>query len=131
MKNIDTIPDEETLPTEQRLPRRAPARRRPPPPDELPPSPRRSTVVADLRESLNGLVFRGQFTQAVDLKPLAATWAADYANLVFPGMEDDQRVRLLLAAEAGFLAATEMSENGIRHWQRLLERAINARANSA
>jgi hypothetical protein len=123
MKNIDTIPDEETLPTEQRLTQRAPARIRPTPPVELPQSPRRSAAAAGLTERLKRLRFRGRFSEVVDLKLLAAIWAGDYANHVFPKMEDDQTIRVLLAAEAGFLAATEMSKNGIRHWERLLDEA--------
>jgi hypothetical protein len=95
MKNIDTIPDEKALPTDQIFPRRAPVRRNPPPPDELPPSPRRSAAVADLIAPWNHLRFRGRFSEAVDLKLLAATWAGDYANQVFPKMEDDQMIRLL------------------------------------
>jgi hypothetical protein len=93
----------------------------PPAPDELPPAPRRSAAVADLRKRLNRLGFRGRFSLAVDLKLLAATWATDYASQVFPQVQDDQRIRLLLAAEAGFLAAIEMSKNGIHNWERLLE----------
>ena len=99
----------------------------PPPPDDLPPSLRRSAAVPDLKARLDRLCRSGRFSQAVDLKPLAATWATDYVGQVFPRVEDDQRIKLLLAAEAGFLASIELSKNGIRHWERLLVEARNAR----
>ena len=127
MKNFDPTTDEEVMPEERRLTRRAPARRMPPPTDELPPSLRRSAAVLDLKTRLDRFCRRGRFDQAVDLKLLAATWATDYVSQVFPQVEDDQRIRLLLAAEAGFQASIELSKNGIRHWERLLEEARNGR----
>jgi hypothetical protein len=127
MKNIDTIPEEEALPTEHGRTRRVRPRRMPPPPDELLPASRRSAAVPDIRERLERLRRSGRFSQPVDLKLLATTWATDYVSLVFPQVEGDERTRLLFAAEAGFLASTELSKCGIRHWERLLQEARKTR----
>lgn len=132
MKTIDTVTDDEELPPMRGLTRPSPTRRMPPPPDELPadelpPCPRRSAAVGDLKTRLNCLYYRGRFSQAVDLKLLAATWTIDYVSQVLPHVEGDQGLRLLLAAEAGFLASTELNKYGIRHWERLLEEGRKVR----
>ena len=96
MKNIDQTPEEETLPREQRPTRRAPARRMPPPDaDDVPLPSRRSTAIQDIRTRLAYLSGSRRFSQPVDLKLLAVTWANDFAGQVFPLAEGDQRLRLL------------------------------------
>jgi hypothetical protein len=69
----------------------------------------------------------GRFSQPVDLKLLAVAWASDYVSQVFPDMRGTPSTQLLLACEAGFLAAIEMGKTGIHEWQRLLEIARSAK----
>jgi hypothetical protein len=113
--------DDGGFPHERRLTRDARPRRMPAPPDELPPS------VADIKARLDRLNMTGRFSQSVDVTLLAATWATDYCSHVFPRVDHDQRMRLLLAVEAGFLASAKLNKCGIRHWERLLEEAKKAR----
>lgn len=118
--------DEEVL---SPRPMRRPARRLRPPPDDLPTPPIRGSVL-DIRarlDRLNGMNRPGRFSQPVDLKLLAVAWASDYVSQVFPDVRGAQSTQLLLASEAGFLAAIEMGKTGIHQWQRLLHTARSAK----
>jgi hypothetical protein len=63
-----------------------------------------------------------RFTCPVDLVPLAPAWATDYVTAVFPQAKEEERIRLLVTAEAGFLASMELSNNGIRDWEPILKK---------
>ena len=99
----------------------------PPDADDVPLPSRRSTAIQDIRTRLAYLSGSRRFSQPVDLKLLAVTWANDFAGQVFPLAEGDQRLRLLVAAETSFLASIELGKDGLRHWGRLLEEAKKAR----
>ena len=115
MKNANAIPVEDEFP-----PTRRSARRMPPPSDD-PLPPKRGVSAGDLEARLERLRLRSRFSHALDLAPLAATWANDYVSHVFPNFPEDESKRLLLACEAGFLASIGLGRNGIRYWERLLE----------
>src|SRR5262245_45541891 len=120
MKNTDETANEEAIPPLRRHSDRRALRRPPPPLDPPPPPPRRSAQAGDIRERLNCIVRRGRFDKPLNLTSVVATWAVDYVDQVFPQVGDRERNRLLLAAEAGFLASIEIGKGGIRQWERLL-----------
>lgn len=83
--------------------------------------------VAELRARLELLKSRSRFSHpTIDLAPLAPAWARDYVLAVFPEMDAEQRDRLLLAAEAGFLVAVDIGKNGLSVWGTNLARCRNS-----
>ena len=63
---------------------------------------------------------RPRFERATDLAPLAPAWARDFVAIAFPGDDDEQRMLLMLAAEAGFMAVIALGKGGLRVWAKTL-----------
>jgi len=81
----------------------------------------------DLRSRLQRLNRRYRFSDAVDLRSVATLWARDYVSQVFPSVQGAERIRLMLSAETGFIASSELSRLGIKEWQRLVNDGLNAK----
>ena len=92
-----------------------------------PKQPTSDPTVMNLRLRLQRLNRRHRFSEPANLRSVAALWACDYVNQVFPMACGAEKIRLLLSAETGFIASSELTRLGLKEWQRLVNDGQNAK----
>jgi hypothetical protein len=85
------------------------------------------TQKTDLKSRLERLNRRRRFSEPVNWRCVATLWAREYVDQVFPSVQGSEKMRLMLSAESGFIASSELASLGIEQWKKSINNGRNAK----